>query len=128
MYSMLLGMLSLRCIHTFHPAIIQAKNFGHAPRINTSPGACSLKYYSASLAWAQPTPISFRQVLEYTLGMGAAPEGYGGEGPMHGGSGAWKKFLCDMCSLLWPLSKSNQTLRCNGSPFFANTPSSTTDV
>jgi len=42
MYSILLGMLSLRCIHTFHPAIIQAKNFRHAPRINTSPGTCSL--------------------------------------------------------------------------------------
>jgi len=124
-----LGMLSLRGMHTFHPAIIQAKNFGHALRINTSPGACSLKYYSASLAWAQPTPISFRQVLEYTLGMGAAPEGYGGEGPMHGGSGAGRSFFVTFVLCYGPLAKATKHCDATAHPSLpTHTPSSTTDV
>jgi len=39
---MLLGMLSLPGTHTSYPAIVQAKNIGHALRINTSPGEISL--------------------------------------------------------------------------------------
>ena len=39
---MLLGMLSLPGTHTSYPAMVQAKNFGHALRINTSPGEVSL--------------------------------------------------------------------------------------
>jgi len=71
---MLLGMRSLSGMHTSYPAIAQIKKFGHALRINTSPGAGSLMLLS-SLSIGAAYPDMIQTTSGYALGIGAGLEG-----------------------------------------------------